>query len=226
MYAEAQVHPTRGLRSALSRGPVNVFKELRHRFYTRYYERSLGVDTGGWILEKDLDYTSPDGKPYAPIGYEHMFWALGRIPLPAGEVEFVDIGCGKGRAILAASMYPFRRVTGVEMSPSLAAAARRNIAAMKGRRAQLTDVANVNALEFEIPPTANVFYFFNPFDGDTMRQMVARIRTSFESHPRPGFVIAFNHKHFDAAVAGQPWIRKVYTGEFYPQYGVALYRIG
>lgn len=222
----AQVHPTRGFRSALSHGPVTVAKELRHRFYTKFYERRLGVETGGWILEKDLDYTSPDGKPYAPIGYEHIFWGLNQIPIAADQVEFVDIGAGKGRAVLAAAMRPFRSVTGIEMSPALAAEATSNITNMRGRRARNAQILNINALEFNIPPTANVFYLFNPFDGDTLRQMVAGIRASFEAHPRKGFVIFFNPKHFDAAIAGQTWIRKTYSGEFYPQYGCGLYEIG
>lgn len=225
MPATAQVHPTRGFRSALSHGPVTVFKEFRHRFYTWYFERRLNVNTAGWILEKDLDYTSPHGKPYAPIGYEHIFWALDRIPFAPAQVEFADIGCGKGRVIIAAAMRPFRSVTGIELSRSLAADAERNLQAMRGRQAP-AKVLNVNALDFAIPATANVFYLFNPFDGATMIQMVENLRASFAAHPRRGFVIAFNPKHFDAAVAGQPWIRKTFNGEFYPQYGCGLYEIG
>jgi 16S rRNA G966 N2-methylase RsmD len=224
--ASAQAHPTRGFRSALSRGPVVVAKEFRHRFYSWYYERRLGVETGGWILEKDLDYESPDGKPYAPIGYEHVFWALNQIPIPAQDVELVDFGAGKGRAIIAAAMKPFRSVTGVELSATLAGVARRNLDTMQGRRAKQAQVANVNALDFAITPTANVFYFFNPFDGTTLHQVVENIRASFAAHPRKGFVIFFNQKHMDAAVAGQTWIRKTYQGEFYPEYGCGLYEIG
>ena len=220
MDAAAQIPRTRLL------SPFTAFRELRHRLYSRFYERRFGVTTGGWILPKDLDYTSPHGKPYGAIGYEHIFWALDRLPFPAAEVEFVDIGAGKGRAMVAAASRPLRSVMGVELSPALAADAQRNLHAMRGRRAKSVELLIVNALEFAVPPTANVFYFFNPFDGPTMVEMVERLRVSFAAHPRKGFVIAFNHKAFDEAATGAGWVRKVYEGEFYPQFGCGLYEIG
>ena len=46
---------------------------------------------------------------------------------------FLDLGAGKGRMLLAASRYPFRRVIGVELSDRLAAIARSNVAAFRLR---------------------------------------------------------------------------------------------
>ena len=201
-------------------------QELWHRWHTWYFERRLGVATSGFILEKDFDYVHADNKPYAPIGYEHLRWALNRIPFSAGEVEFVDIGAGKGRAVVTAATRAYRKVTGVEISPTLAGEAKRNLGVMRHRRAQAVEVVQTDATLYSLSATANVFYLFNPFDGETLQRMVEAIRESFAAHPRRGFVIFFNHKHFEKAVAGQPWIRKVYDGEFYPQYSCGLYEIG
>jgi len=186
----------------------------------------LGVDTRGWIDQTKLDYRFDDGKPYGPIGYEHVFWALDQIPFPEPQVELIDYGAGRGRAVVAAATRPYRRVTGVEMSPALAGDARANAMRMMKRAAQQVDVLEMNALEYPIPPTANVFYFFNPFGGESLRQMVAKIRRSVEENPREAFVIYFNPEHFDPLVKGESWIRPVYRGAFYPNYDCALYRIG
>ena len=40
---------------------------------------------------------------------------------------FIDLGSGKGRALLLAAMYPFARIVGVEVQPELDAIARQNI---------------------------------------------------------------------------------------------------
>ena len=46
---------------------------------------------------------------------------------PIERTVFLDVGAGKGRAMLVASEYPFLRVEGVELNPKLADIARRNI---------------------------------------------------------------------------------------------------
>ena len=45
---------------------------------------------------------------------------------PIERTVFLDVGAGKGRAMLVASEYPFLRVEGVELNPMLADIARRN----------------------------------------------------------------------------------------------------
>lgn len=52
---------------------------------------------------------------------------LPEIGLTLEDYAFLDLGCGKGRALLLASEYPFRQVTGMELHPGLAAVARRNL---------------------------------------------------------------------------------------------------
>lgn len=213
----------RGLLRLVARGPIPLWEEVRHRAYRWHFERKLGIATHGIFEQSELGYAYKDGKLSSPIGYEHVFWALDRIPFPAHEVEMVDFGSGLGRAVAAAAMRPFKSVTGIELSNMLAERAQRNLAAMRHRQAKDVRIVQGNVLDFEIPATTNVFYLFNPFDGETLSRTVAKIRDSLAAHPRRAFVIFFNHKHMDREVEGQTWIRKVYDGQFYPQYGCGLY---
>src|SRR6202521_207455 len=51
------------------------------------------------------------------------------LPSSAARVEaytFVDVGAGKGRALLLAAELPFRKVIGVELNPELASIAQVN----------------------------------------------------------------------------------------------------
>jgi methylase of polypeptide subunit release factors len=40
---------------------------------------------------------------------------------------FVDFGCGKGRVLYLACRHPFKEVIGVDLSPAVVEAARRNL---------------------------------------------------------------------------------------------------
>src|SRR5215472_6172731 len=64
------------------------------------------------ILRALLDLWLRELRPFAPIE----------------RTVFLDVGAGKGRAMLVASEYPFLRVEGVELNPKLAGIARRNLA--------------------------------------------------------------------------------------------------
>ena len=44
---------------------------------------------------------------------------------------FIDIGAGKGRILCLAAAYPFRRIVGVELVPSLVADCRANVASFQ-----------------------------------------------------------------------------------------------
>src|SRR4051794_28920356 len=92
----------------------------------RLFERRLGVSTGGHVYldEQDLD---SDRRTF----YEGCQWLPVRRALKAlapgpGDL-FVDLGSGKGQALLIAGQLPFGRVIGVDLMEDLTTAARANI---------------------------------------------------------------------------------------------------
>jgi SAM-dependent methyltransferase len=101
---------------------------------------------------------------------------------------FVDYGCGKGRALILAAGYPFRRIVGVEFAASLADVARENVATL-GAAAPRIDVHTMDATDFAPPPGPLVLYFFNPFGAPVLRQILERVRTSIARVPRPVYLI-------------------------------------
>jgi len=197
---------------------VNVleraYEQIRHGFYTAYCEHKFGVSTTGFIEPRDLGIESPDSMAHSPLGYEYIFWALRAIPVPAADVVFLDYGSGKGRVLVAAATFPFRKVLGVEISEQLVAAARGNLAHMKHRRAAHVAVHHSDAARFPVPDDVNVIFFFNPFTGQTLTDVVNRIERSIRACPRDLLIIYFNHGEFDKRVQGQSWLRKVHEASF------------
>ena len=189
---------------------VRFARESYHRICTRYFEWKFGVGTLGLIEPNDLGVENTDAMGYSALEYTHILWALQTIPFPPADVIFVDYGAGKGRVLAAAATYPFQKVIGVEISEALAGIARRNIGSMKQRRAAQVEVYCLDAASFPVPDDGNVFFFFNPFTGPTLSEVIHRIHRSWCSHPRDLLVIFFNHGEFDLCAQSHNWLRKVH----------------
>ena len=72
--------------------------------------------------------------PFEPVR-EHIFRkAMQLVTVRHSEYVFVDIGAGKGFALLVAAEHPFKRVMGIEFSESLARIARENIQTYSNER--------------------------------------------------------------------------------------------
>ena len=114
------------------------------------------------------------------IPYETTSEAAIRLPLDSlgldfDEFVFLDLGCGKGKPLLVAATYPFRRLVGVDISPACIAVARRNLARYGPER---IDPARVelrvgDAEDVEFPAEPLVLYLYNPFPGAVLERVVA-----------------------------------------------------
>ena len=145
---------------------------------------------------------------------------LSTVPASPEEFTFIDLGSGKGRTLLMASDYPFRRIIGVELLEELDAIARQNIARYHSERQKCFTIEALagEAKQFEFPAEPTVLYLFNPFPLHVMRSVMANLQRSFESAPREVFVIYHNLVH-ERIFAECNWLLGVYRT---PQF--AIYR--
>lgn len=98
---------------------------------------------------------------------------------------FLDLGAGKGRALLLAAGCGFRSVIGVESSPRLCAAAQRNIGIAAARRPGVRLALHcADAASFAIPADVAVVFLFNPFGPDGVAAVVDRLTASLRDAPR------------------------------------------
>lgn len=110
------------------------------------------------------------------------------------DFTFIDLGSGKGRTLLMASDYPFRRIIGVELLPSLHRVAQQNIAAYKSDSQQCFVLESVcgDATAFPLPAGPLLVYLFNPFSETGIRRTVENLKKALQSAPRPAFVLYHN----------------------------------
>ena len=145
------------------------------------FDRAHGTDTSGVV--------SPQTLPAGDTARDHAVCYAGSQPslvrralaecAPVDEFTFVDLGCGKGRALLVASEFPFRDILGVELSAPLAQIASRNAALIARRFPQRTaiSVAVADASTFPLPSGNLLLFLYHPFGPE----LVARVVTSVEA---------------------------------------------
>jgi hypothetical protein len=107
---------------------------------------------------------------------------------------FVDLGSGKGRTLLMASDYPFRRIVGVELLPTLHQAAQENLSNYRSESQKCFVLESIcaDATEFSFPDEPIVLYLFNPFPEAGLRRMIAHLEQSLRERPRVVYVLYHN----------------------------------
>ena len=110
------------------------------------------------------------------------------------DFTFLDLGSGKGRTLLMASDYPFRRILGVELLPALDRIAQQNLRAYNNESQQCFSLQSLcaDATTFLFPSEPLVVYLFNPFGESGLRRVLANLEHSLETQPRPVYVLYYN----------------------------------
>lgn len=148
---------------------------MSRRFFCRL---GLGLRcVGEWL--QGLDFTLPDRMYDRGRGDGAMYYAtppgileeLLRYADPKRYPRFLDVGCGKGYVLRRAAEAGYEVVSGVEYDEKLCAAGRRNMKRLGLDAA----IYRADAGGFKGYGDYDVFYFFNPFQGDLMVRVVDAI---------------------------------------------------
>ena len=196
-------------------GPLEYYSPQRvlKRWSDQSFDRRYGVDTS---LGVDLNQLRVNGENVAlgrryQASSEKIFRdAIDSLPIDHQEFVFIDFGSGKGKCLLMASDYRFKKIIGVEFSEELVAIAQQNCQRYHSPKQQCRNLESVacDATTYELPDDPGVYYFYNPFQAPLMRQVRDNLRRSIERHPRTAYIVYYNALHrevFDEA----PWLQLV-----------------
>ena len=173
--------------SALFDGIVDqAFFDLRHK-----------VDTHG-------------AGDFAPSSARTVRSVIGALPIRHEDHVFVDLGSGKGRALLVAGEFPFKRCLGVERSPRLHEAALGNLRSYRNgrRRCGVIEPRCQDATVFEFPEEPCVIYMFNPFPAPVLERIAENLERSYRRAPRP-ITVVYVHPQSARTFARLPFLRSV-----------------
>ncbi len=135
---------------------------------------------------------------------------LDALPVPLDGFTFIDLGSGKGRTLLMASCYPFRRIIGVELLEELHAIALQNMASYRSQRQNCfrIEAHAGDARRFEFPAEPTVLYLFNPFPRHVWREVLANLQRSLAAAPRQVYAVYHNPVHQDI-LRGERWLHEL-----------------
>ncbi len=97
---------------------------------------------------------------------------------PMESYSFIDLGCGKGRAVMLASRLRFRETIGVELNRELVEIAKGNAETWKaaGRALCPMRIEEGDATEFELPDGPCLIYMANPFGAPVMQCLLDKLK--------------------------------------------------
>ena len=172
----------------------------------RQFDAQFAVETGGVTSLSALHITGNNrrfGVNHIASEPDELESALDSLPPDLAGLTFVDLGSGKGRAVLLASRRPFRRIVGVEFAQELHEAARANLARFprSAQRCQRIELVCADAAGYQLPDEDLVIFMYNPFALEVMRTIAARARDSLRARPRRMYVLYTNPFHSEAWTA-------------------------
>ena len=203
--------------SNLSKQIINSYREgnfLRGIYYIfsdYFYEFKYNISTKCFLDKTEYMTTHPDSIEYVGARFIQLKNIFDKLPIEYHNSSLLDLGCGKGRAIAVAAKHPFLKIIGLEYDPKLALSAQKNITAMRNKISNNIEVVYADAINYDIPKEINVIYMFNPFVGNTLKQVINNIHRSYKAAPRKIHIIFLNHDDFDRAIENQEWIIKITT---------------
>lgn len=162
----------------------------------KYHINTTGADELKDLEEKGIDISH--ATIYMPVSYELLeviFTQLNQLPgKPINH--FLDLGCGKGRALCVAAYAGFKRVTGIDLSKELCESAKENCINTQQKIPALEfSIINNDAFYFEIPDDVDCIFMFNPFDEIIMSGVAEHIRETLQQNPRKMTIAYVNPLH-------------------------------
>ncbi|MBS1852692.1 MAG: class I SAM-dependent methyltransferase [Acidobacteria bacterium] len=156
---------------------------------------------------------------YQPTEPEAFHAMLSAVDLDLSRLTFLDLGSGKGRTLLMAADYPFRRVMGVELLPALHRIAQENIEKYQAESQKCFTLEAIccDAREFVFPPEPLLVYLFNPLPELALRKVVANLERSLAEHPRAVCVL-YHNALLEHVVAESKLLHKAVDAENYALY--------
>jgi len=165
---------------------------LRHSRPSRRnddFDLKHGVSTDGdiplWKLAIDSRNWT-DGVFYRPVAIDQFNRAMSHLPITPSDYVFIDLGCGKGRALILAAQHGFKCIIGVEFSHELCDIARANFKQVRPDMGAL--IACQDAREFVFPDAPAVVFMYDPFGAETMAFTIPKVKPD-------SYIVYVNPKH-------------------------------
>jgi len=204
-------------------GLVKAFRIAKSRLIAFVEDRRRGISAAKSVWPKEMAIENLEYHCYRVTDYDIFRDAMQHVTVREDEDVFVDYGSGKGRVLVMAAEYAFRKVIGVDFSVPLNKIAQENVNhAIPAVRCKDIEIVQADATQWPLPHDCTVLYFYNPFHGKILAQVVENIRRSLAEAPRTLTIIFARPVYFEQETAWRDWLDKKHEFDC-PEYKVAIY---
>lgn len=202
------------LRRLLSAGIYFVRDSTPARPRARYGDIDFDWDhrvdtTGATVGRRSRLRGALGGSLYQPSEPALFHQIMASLPIDFSQFTFLDMGSGKGRPLLMASDYCFRRIVGVELL-QLHRIAQENVRKYSSdrQRCHAFELHCIDAAEYEFPPEPLLLYLFNPLHEEGLERVLDRLQRSLAEHPRP-VIVVYPNPLLEPLVAERDWPQRI-----------------
>ena len=180
------------LRYLRDRGPAQTIQVAVSVWRDRSFDAVTGFETS--VLDDLSRYKHrlpalERATIYAPTRARPLRQLLHTLNIPK-DAQFVDLGCGKGRALIVAAQYGLRRLKGVELVPDFIRTCEANLRKLGTEAGPIAvQIVTADIARYEVAPEDDVFYLYDPCAWDDVRVCLGNILRAWHASPRPIRVI-------------------------------------
>lgn len=167
----------------------------------------LGIQTGTFEDEYLPTLPNAECNAYNVVSASDFKRALKHVDIKPGEDVFLDYGSGKGRALVLASRYPFRKIIGLEYSEELNTIARENLKRSRVRtKCCNIEIISCDATMHELPVDVTVIHIYNSFVGEMLKKTLYKIHESLLENNRKVTLLYMHPDNFEPIAHEFPWM--------------------
>jgi SAM-dependent methyltransferase len=193
---------------SLLRGDRQTWRHLPYQLRMKM----CGVDVR-WMSLQESGLSEERCHRYSDSGGPDLEDLLDTLTILTSD-SALDIGCGKGGALISLAKYGFARVDGVEISAELAEVARNN---MRRLRINNSAIYCSDAAEFTDLDRYNFFYAYNPFPRTVTRRVLENIQSSLRRRERRAMFV-YKNPEFHSYVLEAGFRKIAETRQVHPDY--------
>jgi len=189
----------------MSKGAIGTISLIYSHFYWKFrhytdyvrFDRYFNVQT----LEVEKDYLKTlDGSQ--AIGFEFYqatIWrrfskSIKSLPIKNSDFTFIDLGSGKGRALMYAALSGFKKIIGIEFSSHLHKIAESNIQNFYKKKPLdcSIELVQIDATKYQFPNENLIIFMYNPFIGVTMQKVIRNLQIWSKKYNRSFYIVYMN----------------------------------
>ena len=184
----------------ISRWMIFLIRLLISEIKGRCWDKLHNVSTAGLVnMKKQKIYHKNKNSSYffESTGVSVFPDIMKHLNIDYRQFHFLDIGAGKGRTMLMALEFPFKKITGIELSEDFVEITKQNLSTFKNIEQKCFELECIarDALEYTFPNNNLVIYFFNPFNSEILEQLIRKIISTLKKSDKECYLVYLYPRH-------------------------------